>query len=427
VSQWYAARTAFRAPAFLAITRHGAQIAAAARRAVAPTAPLYLPAKYGDALPNEPVTLYTEKSGALLARLWPEHDALVAVVSIGALVRLIAPLLASKEHDPAVLAIDDAGRFVIPILSGHLGGANSLAQQVAGALSAIPILTTASDSQKSLAVDLLGSELSWSFRASHEALVNSAAAVVNGEPVLLWQSADGEADWWTNHAGGRAGVPLPTHLTWRQEPPEVLPNPEELAGYRALLWVARTPPPEAVATTFVDRLVWYVPPERFHLQRVSIGIGCDRGTPASTISAAVSKALACYQESLPHFVGTDPPAVAHIASITLKHDEAGLWEAITPLLARGALLSFYPAEALAAIPVPCPSETVRRYTGTPSVAEAAALLAAGWNRQRLAEYPGFPMLRVAKERVRGADGKNATVAVAACYQPPLETLKPSGV
>lgn len=133
---------------------------------------------------------------------------------------------------------------------------------------------------------------------------------------------------------------------------------------------------------------------------VALGLGCDRGTPAETIAQAVAEALAQAAIRL----GTPALEVAAAASITLKADEPGLLEAAA---AAGWALCFYDAERLAGVPVPNPSATVRRYTGTPSVCEAAALLAAGTS---LAADPGA--LLVEKHRLRGADGRNATVSIA---------------
>lgn len=130
--------------------------------------------------------------------------------------------------------------------------------------------------------------------------------------------------------------------------------------------------------------------------RLALGLGCDRGTPAATIERTIDAALAS--------IGARPTAVAAAASITLKADEAGLLEVAA---AAGWTLQFFPPDALAAVNVPNPSETVRRYTGTPSVSEAVALLAACTD---LATDPGA--LLVEKHRLRGPDGRNATVSIA---------------
>lgn len=125
---------------------------------------------------------------------------------------------------------------------------------------------------------------------------------------------------------------------------------------------------------------------------IALGLGCDRGTPATTLVWAVIDALAS--------CGATLADVAAVASIDLKADEAGLLE-----LARwqGWTIRFYAAAELAVVPVPHPSETVRKYTGTPSVSEAAALLAAG---------AGMDRLIVEKLKYRGPDGRNATVSIA---------------
>lgn len=126
--------------------------------------------------------------------------------------------------------------------------------------------------------------------------------------------------------------------------------------------------------------------------KIALGLGCDRGTPAATLEQAVAEALAA--------CGACWAQVAAAASIDLKADEAGLLE----LAARqGWTLRFYPAAELAQVPVPHPSETVRKYTGTPSVSEAAALLAAGTDMSRLL---------IEKHKQRGPDGRNATVSIA---------------
>ncbi|MCK6393740.1 cobalamin biosynthesis protein [Zoogloea sp.] len=125
---------------------------------------------------------------------------------------------------------------------------------------------------------------------------------------------------------------------------------------------------------------------------IALGIGCDRGTPAATLAWAVVDALASCQASLADVVA--------VASIDLKADEPGLHA-----LARwqGWTIRFYPAAELAAVAVPHPSETVRKYTGTPSVSEAAALLAAGAEMSQLL---------LEKHKYRGPDGRNATISIA---------------
>lgn len=126
--------------------------------------------------------------------------------------------------------------------------------------------------------------------------------------------------------------------------------------------------------------------------KVTLGLGCDRGTPAATITQCIIEALAgC---------GLGLDDVRTVASIDLKADESGLLHVIQE---NGWTCLFYPASALAAVDVPNPSETVRKYTGTPSVSEAAALLAANADLSHLL---------IEKHKLRGPDGRNATVSIA---------------
>ena len=126
--------------------------------------------------------------------------------------------------------------------------------------------------------------------------------------------------------------------------------------------------------------------------KIALGLGCDRNTPLATVRAAIDAALAACPARLAD--------VAAVASIDLKADEPALLQLAAE---QGWAIRFYPAAELAAVDVPHPSETVRRHTGTPSVSEAAALLAAGTDKTQLL---------IEKQRHRGPDGRNATVSIA---------------
>ena len=133
-------------------------------------------------------------------------------------------------------------------------------------------------------------------------------------------------------------------------------------------------------------------------QDIALGIGCDRNTPHATLAQVIDEAL--------QRLGRDWSTVKAVASIDLKADEGAMQQLMQQ---RGCDIHFYSAAQLAQVPVPNPSETVRKYTGTPSVSEAAALLVAG------ADGQPAPMsaLLIEKHKLRGPDGRNATVSVAA--------------
>ena len=240
--------------AVISITRHG--IATAGRVVGAlPGAQLFAPEKFAaEAQAAAPGNAhgYGSKTGEQLGELFATHDAIVAVLSLGAMVRMIAPFLQSKETDPAVVVLDEGGKFVIPVLSGHLGGANALAGHLATALGAQAVLTTASDSRETIAVDLLGRELGWTFEATHDELVRASAAVVNDDPVALVQEA-GSTDWWTRHANGRQGA-MPANVTRFSRLEDV--DPEKFA---AVLWISRRPMPVDYREKLAGRSVTYRP------------------------------------------------------------------------------------------------------------------------------------------------------------------------
>ena len=132
--------------------------------------------------------------------------------------------------------------------------------------------------------------------------------------------------------------------------------------------------------------------------KIALGLGCDRNTPLATVKAAIDQALALCQASLDD--------VNAVASIDLKADEPALLQLAAE---QGWDIRFYPSHVLAQVDVPNPSETVRKHTGTPSVSEAAALLAAQPNTPNT---PDKTNLIIEKHRHRGPDGSKATVSIA---------------
>jgi cobalt-precorrin 5A hydrolase len=190
--------------------------------------------------------------GALKDQIGPlfaTYDQIVFFVSLGAVIRLIAPHLQSKHQDPGVLVVDEAGRFVIPALSGHVGGANAFAEHLAGLLGATAVLTTASDVGQTLAVDLLGRELGWRLEAPKINVTRVSAHVVNGEPIALVQEA-GRRDWWCR------ATPPPANIQVFARFEDIDPE-----AFRGLLWVTRRAISLDLWQRFAERLVVYRPPE----------------------------------------------------------------------------------------------------------------------------------------------------------------------
>lgn len=242
--------------AVVSITRHGIALAGRVLAAL-PGATLFAPEKFraeAEAAAPGAAACFSGKAGDQIPGLFAAFEGIVAIVSLGAVVRLIAPHLKNKETDPGVVVLDEAGRWAIPVLSGHLGGANAIAAALQQAVGATPVLTTASDARETLAVDLLGRELGWRFDASHDEIVRASAAVVNDEPVALVQEA-GSTDWWARHANGRSG-PLPANLQRFERLEDVDP-----ARFGAVLWISHRALPAGWAERLAGRRVIYRPPQ----------------------------------------------------------------------------------------------------------------------------------------------------------------------
>ncbi len=233
----------------VAITKHGA--AQAARLAAdLPQAQVCTSAKFAaafDGLPNA-VKAYDGALRDQIGPLFAEQDQLIFFVSLGAVVRLIAPHLKDKDVDPGVIVVDDAGQYVIPVLSGHVGGANEWSERVADLLGAVPVLTTASDVGRTIPVDILGRHLGWRVEAPKINITRVSAHVVNGEPIAFVQEA-GRTDWWTRP------TPLPANIHRFDRFDEVDPS-----RFAAVLWVTQAPIAPALWSEWHERLVVYRPP-----------------------------------------------------------------------------------------------------------------------------------------------------------------------
>jgi cobalt-precorrin 5A hydrolase len=232
----------------VAITKHGAnQVKSLANKlpdATVLVAEKFLPLIQGI---NNPVHHYTGAFRHQIASLFSEYDQVVFFVSLGAVVRLIAPHLKSKDEDPGIIVVDEAGQFVIPVLSGHVGGANACAEKIAQLLQATPVLTTASDVGKTIPVDILGRELGWTIEAPKINITRVSAHVVNEELIAFVQET-GRKNWWTRP------TPLPKtiHLFDRFE--EV-----DLNKYKAILWVTDRKISDKLWQSLEERLVVYRP------------------------------------------------------------------------------------------------------------------------------------------------------------------------
>jgi cobalt-precorrin 5A hydrolase len=280
---------------------------------------------------------------------------LICIMPLGVVVRLLGPVLSDKQAEPPVVVVDEAGRFAVSVLGGHAGGGNALARRVAGALGAVPVVTTASDVLGLPAVDLIGRDRGWRVEDS-ACLTAVAAAVVRGDPVGVYQDA-GCRDWWQEFG------PWPEHFRRL----ETLPAPADLA---ALLVISDRLLP--ISGDKKAPVVVYRP------ATLVLGAGCKRGVPAAEIEALFGQVWAEHHLS--------PLSLAAVATVSLKADEPGLLEFAA---GHGVPLRAFSPEELAGVgPLPTPSEQVRRRIGIAGVAEPAALMAAGADRLLVTKVRG---------------------------------------
>lgn len=234
--------------ALIAITKHGAsQVKNLAEKL--PEADIVVSEKFAAIMSetNNSVQAYSGAFRNEIARLFSDYDQLVFFVSLGAVVRLIAPHLKSKDEDPGVIVVDDAGQFVIPVLSGHVGGANAYAQSIAELIQGTAVVTTASDVGKTIPVDILGRELGWKVEAPKINITRVSAHVVNEEPIAFIQEA-GEKNWWTRP------TPLPSTIHLFKSFEDV-----DLSQFKAVLWVTHKEIPESLWKQLEEKLVVYRP------------------------------------------------------------------------------------------------------------------------------------------------------------------------
>ncbi len=304
--------------AIIAFTRRGAALGRTLADALGAT--LHVPARFATEAGAE---AYDSLEG-WTGRMWGEREALIFVGAAGIAVRAIAPHVKDKFTDPAVVSVDEAGRFAVPLLSGHVGGANELALKVAALTGGQAAVSTATDVNGLFAVDL------WA-RERNMVITDRVLAKEISAALLEGRAVGFASDFGHPRPGGLAEGPaeLGVWVTYRKE---TGPFPRTL---------------------------------RLAPRGLILGIGCRKNTPEEAIRAAVEEAL----------TGYEPQAVAQVATIDLKKNEPGL---LAFCAARNLPLSvFSAAELEQATGEFTPSAFVKGVTGVDNVCERAAVCAGG--------------------------------------------------
>ena len=250
--------------AVLGITKNGIKIGLRLKEYF-PNFEVFAPIKFSDN--NEKIQWYDESTSQKIVDLFKKHDGIICLFSLGAVIRLLAPHIKDKKTDPAVIVIDDNANFVISVLSGHLGGANELSNEIAEKMSATSVITTAADVNKTIAVDLVGKKFGWKIDDDSN-VTRISAFMVNKEKIGVFQNV-GQKEWWEGK--------LPENITF-------FSNIEDLKNSDSKGYLIITNDEIENEEVLRDSVVYRVP-------NLVVGIGLHWDTSKETISNGVNETL----------------------------------------------------------------------------------------------------------------------------------------
>ncbi|MCV0411838.1 cobalamin biosynthesis protein [Nitrosarchaeum sp.] len=321
----------------LAITKNGIKIGIELKKHF-PNWEIFAPSKFSDS--NKEIAWYSDSTSEKIVELFKNNDAIICLFSLGAVIRLIAPYLKDKKTDPAVIVIDDKTSFVISVLSGHLGGANELTQTIAQKLNATPVITTAADVNKTIAVDLVGREFGWKIE-DDSTVTKISAFMVNEEKVGIFQDA-GKRNWIKE---------FPRNVKIYQSLEEM--EKSDSKGYLIIS-------DKVLEGDFLKNSVVYRPPS------LVVGIGLHWDTSKENIKEGLDLCLQKFKLS--------EKSISKLVSIKKPEDVKGLVDIGKEMRIT---VEYVNREDLAGVSTPNPSDTVKAFEGTASVSEAAAIKVSG--------------------------------------------------
>lgn len=308
---------------------------------------LFLPSRIADAYGGISFNHLMEAVAENFFR-YPGH---IFIAATGIVVRSIAPHLRSKDSDPAVIVLDQKGRYVISLLSGHLGGANVLAREVAQLTGGEAVITTATETEGVPSIDLLAKGRNL-FIANLGAVKKINMAVLEGKPVQIFDPED-RLDLKNMDMPGLIEDRVEKEVQYNIETPGVW-----------VTWRRKTPSG--------DKLLL------LHPRCLVAGIGCNSGTTKREILELIK---ATFQEN-----SLAMESLKCISTIEEKRDEKGLIDAAYEL---GVPLIFADPSEIRSIDVPHPSSVVEKHMGVSSVCEATAILKSGKGRLLVPKTKGL--------------------------------------
>ncbi len=270
-------------------------------------------------------------------QIWQCANSIIFIGALGICVRTIAPYLVHKTSDPAVVNIESKGRFVQPVVSGHVGGANQLALKISRILGAQPVITTVSDSAKFWALDMLAKQFNWKTENNND-LTAIIAKFVNKKATALLLEARDKGTLYLE-------TTLPKHV-------KLFYNYEDFNANEFEIIIAVTP----YIYSFCKPSLFFRP------AMLCLGLGCQRDINAKAFSKALHNDLIARSIS--------PLSIAEIGSIDLKANEAAFIEYAKYI---NVSLKCFSCHELSAYTTPNPSKKVADVTGSLSVSEAVAM------------------------------------------------------
>lgn len=326
--------------AIIAITRNGARLGTRLKEGFT-GAELFVLKKYAGQAGKGAVP-FTAELHELVKDLWRQNDGFIFIMATGIVVRVIAPLLRDKERDPAVVVMDDAGKFAISLLSGHLGGANELASRCAFLTGSREVITTATEANSLPSFDMLAKEEGWVIDdISRIKTLN--ALLLHGEEIAVVDTTGRVRPYF--HGAGK--------LTFY----DTFMDAVKSGAHGHLFVTNRHLPPQAQS----ENLLVLRP------KNLVLGIGCNSGTSGEEIEEVVCRNL--------RRIFLSVKSVKCIATAAAKRDEAGLLAFAAKLAVP---LEFYESNELNDVAAPSPpSPHALEAIGATGVAEPAAILASG--------------------------------------------------
>ncbi|MDC0200008.1 cobalamin biosynthesis protein [Candidatus Nitrosopelagicus sp.] len=321
--------------AVLAITKNGIEMSLKLKENFS-NFEIFAPVKFSN--DNEKIQWYDDSTTQKIVDLFKNNDGIICLFSLGAVIRLLAPHIKDKKTDPAVIVIDDKGNFVISVLSGHLGGANELSNEIAEKIGSTSVITTAADVNKTIAVDLVGREFGWKIDDDSN-VTRISAFMVNKEKIGIFQNI-GEKEWWKGK--------LPDNITF-------FSNIEDLKDSNSRGYLIITNDQINDEDVLKDSVVYRVP-------NLVVGIGLHWDTSKETILNGVKETLEKFE--------LKQDKIARFVSIKKDKDVIGLIELGKEM---NIPIEYIDRKELATITAPNPSKTVQAFEGTASVSEAAAI------------------------------------------------------